>query len=208
LLDVKQALDATAPWAPGSDPGLDPAERVLTGARRLAPALGSRMVAATILDRSVFIRELLPQDLKVELDRVSAEDARAVSFYLGMVVGRSHGRQLDAAGRRAWHREMATHRTKNLDAPSWLWQALVELVALHEHAYLEHCRRYALAADRASERGAAKIDSVPVEPDVVPTQDGDTSPADAASSIAAPSVARPEIVAVPADVREIAPDQG
>lgn len=205
LLDIKQAVDATAPWAPGSDPALDPAERVLTGARKLAPALGSRMVGATMLDRSVFIRELLPQDLKVELDRVSAEDARAVAFYLGMVVGRAHGRQLDAAGRYAWHREMATHRTKNLDAPSWLWQALVELVAVHEHAYLEHCRRYALTADRASERGAAKIDSVPVEPDVVPAQDGETSPADAASSVTAQSATSPEIVAAAAS--ELAPDQ-
>jgi uncharacterized protein (DUF2252 family) len=32
-----------------------------------------------------------------------------------------------------------------MDAPSWLWSALVELVAIHERAYLEHCRTYALA---------------------------------------------------------------
>jgi len=184
LIDVKQAIEASAPWAPGADPGLEPAERVLLGARKLAPALGGRMVAAKLLDRSVFVRELLPQDLKVELDRVSADDARAVAFYLGMVVGRAHGRQLDAAGRRAWHREMATHRTKNLDAPTWLWQALVELVAVHEHAYLEHCRRYALAADRASDPGAGMV--VAAEPDVVPSVDGETSPADAVSDPEAP----------------------
>lgn len=151
LLDIKQAIEASAPWAPGKDPGFAPGERVRQGARRLAPALGQRMVAATVLDRSVFIRELLPQDLKVELEHVSAEDARAVAYYLGAVVGRAHARQMDVASRRAWRTEMATHRTRNLDAPSWLWAALVDLVAVHERAYLEHCRLYALAADRATQ---------------------------------------------------------
>ena len=151
LLDIKQAIASDAPWAAGADLGLAPGERVLTGARRLAPALGDRMVAAAMLDRSVYIRELLPQDLKVELDEITAEQGRAVAYYLGMVVGRAHRRQLDPDQTRAWSTEMATHRTKNIDAPSWLWQSLVELVAVHEHGYLEHCRRFALTADRVAE---------------------------------------------------------
>jgi hypothetical protein len=57
---------------------------------------------------------------------------------------------------------MATHRSKNIDAPGWLWQALVELVAVHEHAYLEHCRRYALATHKFPEI----IEAVP--PEVLP----------------------------------------
>ena len=109
------------------------------------------MVAATMLGRSVYIRELLPQDLKVELDQITADEGRAVAYYLGMVVGRAHRRQLDVDQTRAWWTEMASHRTKNIDAPGWLWQALVELVAVHEHGYLEHCRRFALAADRVAE---------------------------------------------------------
>jgi uncharacterized protein (DUF2252 family) len=151
LIDIKHAVEASAPWASGADPGLTPGQRVLTGAQRLAPALGQRMVAASMLDRSVFIRELLPQDLKVELDQISAEDGRAVAYYLGMVVGRAHRRQMTSEESRAWRAEMTTHRTKNLDAPSWLWQALVQLVAVHEHAYLEHCRRYALAAEHRAD---------------------------------------------------------
>ena len=138
-------------WASGADTGLTPGQRVLTGAKHVAPALGDRMVSATMLDRSVYIRELLPQDLKVELDQITAEEGRAVAYYLGMVVGRAHRRQLDPDQTRLWAAEMHSHRTKNLDAPSWLWQALVELVAVHEQGYLEHCRRFALAADRASE---------------------------------------------------------
>ena len=31
-----------------------------------------------------------------------------------------------------------------LDAPDWLWATVVELMASHEAAYLEHCRKYAL----------------------------------------------------------------
>jgi uncharacterized protein (DUF2252 family) len=109
------------------------------------------MLAGTLLDRSVFVRELLPQDLKVELDRIEPTDARRLAFYLGKVVGRAHRRQLTTDQTLAWTTELAAHRTKNLDAPSWLWQALIQLVALHEHAYLEHCRRYALAAARVAE---------------------------------------------------------
>ncbi|CAN5214520.1 DUF2252 domain-containing protein [soil metagenome] len=156
LLDIKQAIDAAAPWATGANEGLAPGMRVLQGAKRLAPALGSRMLAGAILDRSVFIRELLPQDLKVELDHVEAEDARRLAYYLGKVVGRAHRRQMGAESTRAWTGELASHRTKNLDAPSWLWQALVELVALHEHAYLEHCRRFALTEARRAEPTVAE----------------------------------------------------
>ncbi|HEY6032755.1 MAG TPA: DUF2252 family protein [Kofleriaceae bacterium] len=151
LLDIKQAIEASAPWAAGLDPGLAPGMRVLSGAQRLAPALGARMLAGKLLDRSVFIRELLPQDLKVELDHIDVGDVRRVAYYLGKVVGRAHRRQMDAEASRSWLAELAAHRTKNIEAPSWLWTALVQLVGLHEHAYLEHCRRYALAEARRTE---------------------------------------------------------
>jgi len=151
LLDIKQAVEPSAPWAPGLNPSLAPGMRVLSGAQRLAPALGSRMLAGKLLDRSVFIRELLPQDLKVELDQIDAGEARRVAYYLGKVVGRAHRRQMDGAASSAWLADLASRRTQNLDAPSWLWTALVQLVGLHEHAYLEHCRRYALAEARRTE---------------------------------------------------------
>ncbi len=153
LLDVKQAVGARSPWAGGADPGLPNGERVVRGANSLAPALGTRMASAKLLNRSVFIRELLPQDLKVELDRISRDDARSVAFYLGKVVGRAHSRQLDAGARRSWQAEIAKRRSKTFDAPSWLWQTLTELVSAHEHAYLEHCRRYALALDHVQPQG-------------------------------------------------------
>ena len=142
LLDVKQAGPTSAPSLAGLPD--DHAKRVVAGAKKLAPALGERMVACHVLDRSVFVRELLPQDLKCELDELSTEDARGVANYLGMVVGRAHGRQLNASDKAAWLAELSQHRSKTLDAPNWLWRAVVDLVAIHEAAYLEHCRLYAL----------------------------------------------------------------
>jgi uncharacterized protein (DUF2252 family) len=144
LLDLKQAVDPVTPHADDAMPQ-NPAERVVIGARHLAPTLGERMVALEMHGRSLFARELMPQDLKLEIDALSALDARAVSFYLGHLLGRAHARQLDAAAQRAWRGELMARHSSQMDAPSWLWSALVELVAIHERAYLEHCRTYALA---------------------------------------------------------------
>jgi uncharacterized protein (DUF2252 family) len=96
----------------------------------------------------VFVRELLPPDLKVELDELSVEDGRGVAYPLGSVVGRAHARQFDGEHLRSWQAEMHTRRSRTIDAPSWLWKAVVDLVGTHERAYLEHCRRYALEHDK------------------------------------------------------------
>ena len=148
LLDVKEATDAFAPTRRTAAMPGDPAQRVVAGARALAPTLGERMVATTLLGRSVFVRELLPQDLKFELDSISIDDARGVAHYLGMVVGRAHGRQMDASARKHWREVIERHHPADLDAPSWLWNALLALVPSHEQAYLEHCRHFALATCR------------------------------------------------------------
>lgn len=121
----------------------DYAERVVTGAWHLSPALGDRMLAGRFQDRAVFVRELLPQDLKFEIERLSLDEAVRVAKFLATVVGKAHGRQLDESDRQAWLKELGRNRTKTLDAPSWLWSSVVDLVVSHEGAYLEHCRRYA-----------------------------------------------------------------
>jgi uncharacterized protein (DUF2252 family) len=53
---------------------------------------------------------------------------------------------MDKNVRREWHTCLQKNRSKKLDAPSWLWTSVVQLVASHESAYLEHCRQYALDA--------------------------------------------------------------
>jgi uncharacterized protein (DUF2252 family) len=142
LLDIKEATAARAPRAEDIDMPRDNAERVVTGARHLTPPLGMRMLATRLLGKSVFVRELRPQDLKLELESLSREEAVRVARYLASVVGHAHSRQMDADTRRAWRAELAKGRSKTLDAPSWLWKSIVDLVMSHEAAYLEHCRRY------------------------------------------------------------------
>ncbi len=144
LMDVKQATKAAAPHAPGADMPAGDADRVVAGARALSPYLGGRMMAARILDKSVFIRALLPQDLKVEIETLTHHEAVEVAGSLARVVGRAHARQLNADGRADWANALRRSHTRSLQAPSWLWNSVVDLIGLHEAAYLDHCRRYAL----------------------------------------------------------------
>lgn len=143
LVDIKEAAAAAAPRAPGADMPRDNAERVVEGARHLAPHLGNRMLAARLDGRAVFLRELRPQDLKVEVERLTQQEAMGVARFLAGVVGQAHARQMDAPARRRWAAELG-RRSKTLDAPGWLWTTVVQLMAAHESAYLDHCRRYAL----------------------------------------------------------------
>jgi len=145
LVDVKEGVAAAAPRAPEARMPRDNAVRVVTGAKALSPNLGGRMMPARLLDRAVVLRELMPQDLKIEVDRLTREEATHVARYLAGVVGRAHGRQMKPSVRRAWLTELKTGRVGSLDAPGWLWSSVVELLGVHEAAYLEHCRRYALA---------------------------------------------------------------
>lgn len=144
LLDIKEAVGAAAPRVARAAMPRDNGQRVVEGARFLSPGLGNRMLATRILDSGFFIRELLPQDMKLELDQLSQRDAMRAAGYLARVVGIAHARQMDMATRASWISELQSCRSKMLDAPSWLWSSVVQLVGNHEKGYLEHCRRYAL----------------------------------------------------------------
>ena len=120
---------------------------MVEGARKMSPALGERMIAERFLEHGVFIRELLPQDLKLELDQMSIEEAIHISRYLAYVVGCAHARQMDDGTRKSWRSELNINRSKSLATPSWLWESVVQLRASHEAGYLEHCRKYALRSD-------------------------------------------------------------
>ena len=144
LIDIKEATPPAAPRKLNADMPKDNAERVVEGAKHLAPALGDRMMAAKLMGKSVVLRELMPQDLKLEIDQLSRMEAVNSARYLAEVVGKAHARQMDAATRRAFSASFKVPRSAKLDAPSWLWSSVVELSAAHEAAYLEHCRRYAL----------------------------------------------------------------
>lgn len=143
LMDVKEAVAAAAPRYAGKKMPKDQAKRVVEGAMHLSPHLGKRMVAGKIEQRSVFIRELLPQDLKVEIEQLTVPDAKKTASFLAGVVGKAHARQMDQATRKSWSSELERQRSRTLDAPSWLWSSVVSLIGRHEIAYLEHCRKYA-----------------------------------------------------------------
>ncbi len=146
LADIKEAAKAAAPRAPSVSAPRDNARRVVEGACHLSPSLGERMAAARLGGRPVVVRELLPQDMKLELEGLDPAEARKAARYLAQVVGRAHARQLDDATRQRWHDELGRAVSKSLHAPSWLWHSVVELVGTHEKGYLDHCRRYALDA--------------------------------------------------------------
>ena len=144
LIDIKEAVPAAAPHVVGSSMPRDHAHRVVEGARQLSPYLGQRMLPSRFLRTPVVLRELLPQDLKLEMDQLTRDQAIGAARFLASVLGEAHAKQMDAAKRTQWRVELGRNRSKSLDVPSWLWTSVVQLVADHEMAYLEHCRRYAM----------------------------------------------------------------
>jgi uncharacterized protein (DUF2252 family) len=146
LVDIKEATKAAAPRDPKAKMPSDNGERVVSGARALSPNLGERMLPLKLFGKSVVLRELLPQDIKLDLETLSRNDAAQIAGYLASVVGAAHGRQMDSAIKRSWLTELNRNRPKALNAPSWLWSCVTELIASHEVAYLDHCRRHALTA--------------------------------------------------------------
>jgi uncharacterized protein (DUF2252 family) len=147
LMDIKQAVHASAPRYPHVSMPRDNARRVAAGAAQMSPALGDRMLAQRFLDHGVFIRELLPQDLKLDIDQLSQKDANRTANYLGYVVGCAHARQMEPEVRQAWLCELKSGQGGACTLPTWLWDSVVQLVASHEAGYLEHCRKYAPGMD-------------------------------------------------------------
>ncbi len=150
LMDVKEATKALAPSFNSGRMPSDNAERVVMGARSLSPFLGDRMDAAKLGLQSVVVRELRPQDLKFEFVGLTREEAILTAGLLAGVVGQAHGRQLQKAERSSWSRALKRRHTRGLNAPSWLWHGVTELVGAHEAAYLNHCRDFALDEEKAA----------------------------------------------------------
>jgi uncharacterized protein (DUF2252 family) len=140
LLDIKECIKPAAPRAPESPMPVSNGKRIVTGARALSPFLGERMLAERFADKSVVMRELMPQDLKFEMEGFTQDEAVATASLFASVAGKAHGRQMSKKTRELWARELKQRHSKSLDAPSWLWRSVVELTSIHEAAYLDHCR--------------------------------------------------------------------
>jgi uncharacterized protein (DUF2252 family) len=122
----------------------DNAERVVMGARSLSPFSGTAHACGAHLRPACRRPGTTPQDLKLEMETLTCDEAVDATRFLSGVVGKAHGRQMSPDARKAWAAELRRSRSKALDAPSWLWTSVVELIAIHERAYRDHCRRYAL----------------------------------------------------------------
>ena len=146
LIDIKEAGPSAAPSAEDCNMPADHAARIVAGAVALSPNLGDRMAAGTVSNHSVIIRELMPEDLKLEMEQFSRGEASLAARYLAGVVGKAHGRQMARGDRLAWTKELEAHHKTDFAAPSWLWSTVVALLTRHEGAYLEHCRVYSKAA--------------------------------------------------------------
>jgi uncharacterized protein (DUF2252 family) len=145
LVDLKEATGAAAPRSGVATMPRDNAIRVVTGARALSPNLGQRMIATRLLDKAVVVRELMPQDLKLDVGRLERDEAIDLATYLAGVVGKAHSRQMTGEQRSRWRRALETTKSARLDAPTWLWTCVADLLGVHERAYLEHCRLFALS---------------------------------------------------------------
>jgi uncharacterized protein (DUF2252 family) len=145
LMDLKEAVKPGAPHASGGGMPRDFARRVTAGASHLSPYLGSRMQAVALMRKPVFVCDLLPQDLKIEIEDLDRKEAARVASYLAAIIGRAHGRQMDPDMRKEWRRELRRNRAKSLDAPSWLWRSVIDLLMDHQIGYLERRRTFATA---------------------------------------------------------------
>ena len=152
LVDIKEAVESVAPRKKGAKMPRDPAARVVAGACALSPNLGERMIPARLLGKPVVMRELAPQDLKIEIEQFTRAEAVQAAAYLAFIVGVAHARQLSDAERLAWAAKVTARREDNLDAPSWLWNGIIEMAGAHEIGYLDHCRRYALSSAQSAQR--------------------------------------------------------
>ncbi|MBP2498226.1 uncharacterized protein (DUF2252 family) [Methylobacterium sp. PvP109] len=123
LVDLKEAVEPAAPAAPGAEMPADPAERVVAGARALSPNLGERMLPLRLLGKPVVMRELAPQDLKLDVDQFTREEAVRAAHYLAYVVGKAHGRQMDEATRANWRQDVLRGTDGGEQAPNWLWSS-------------------------------------------------------------------------------------
>ena len=144
LIDAKEAVKSAAPGVADKSMPKDNSLRVFAGAKALAPYLGNRMAAGRVGEAGLVLRELTPHDLKIEVGRLPSKEAASLAAYLGEVVGLAHGRQMDKQTRIAWRNELAIIHKDSCYPPSWLWSTVVDLLTVHEAAYLTHCREFGL----------------------------------------------------------------
>jgi uncharacterized protein (DUF2252 family) len=132
--DSRWIFDMKAEGAPSAQallglPEESPAERVRK-ATLTCLTRAPRMLGTTELDaQSLFVRRLLPQEDKLDLLRLRAEELPDLARYLGALLGRVHARGLRSPPVEPWGAS---------DFQALTEQAIV-IAGIHEAAYLGLC---------------------------------------------------------------------
>jgi uncharacterized protein (DUF2252 family) len=133
-IDSYWVFDMKAEGAPSAqlllgDPKLLPAERVRTAATTCL-VRPPRMTGTTELDgQSLFVRRLLPQEDKLDLAHLRAEELPDLARYLGALLGRVHARGVQSPPAQRWAAADLTALTEHA----------IVIAGLHEAAYLALC---------------------------------------------------------------------
>ncbi|HTA91208.1 MAG TPA: DUF2252 family protein [Polyangiaceae bacterium] len=133
-IDSGWVFDMKAEGAPSAQvllgaPKLAPAERVRTAAITCL-VHPPRMTGTTELDgQSLFVRRLLPQEDKLDLAHLRAEDLPDLARYLGALLGRVHARGVQSPPAQRWTSADLTALTEHA----------IVIAGLHEAAYLAMC---------------------------------------------------------------------
>jgi uncharacterized protein (DUF2252 family) len=108
---------------------LEPGDRVCA-ALRACLARHPRMIGSTrIRGESMFVRRLTPQEDKLNLARISPEDAVPLARYLGALLGAAHRRGATRAPKAPWTDKQCSR----------LVHHAVTLAGIHEAMYLAYC---------------------------------------------------------------------
>jgi uncharacterized protein (DUF2252 family) len=111
-------------------PKMAPAQRVVE-AERACLEHPPRMIGVTKLAGTpMFVRRLAPQEDKLDLTRIDAEDLGPLARYLGALVGAAHRRGAMKRPKKPWS---AKDRTRLVDRA-------IALAGVHEATYLSLCK--------------------------------------------------------------------
>jgi uncharacterized protein (DUF2252 family) len=111
-------------------PELEPAERVVAGARACLEAPPRMMGTTRLAGVPMFVRRLAPQEDKLDLTRIAKGELLGLSSYLGALMGRAHRHGAKSAGKDAWSQ----------DEQEALIERAITLAGVHEAAYLAFCK--------------------------------------------------------------------
>ena len=129
IFDMKSEGAPSAQVLTPAPPG-PPAERV-RNANLACLVRPPRMSGTTELDgQSLFVRRLLPQEDKLDLVHLRAEELPDLARYLGALLGRVHARGVKSAPTRAWNAQDFAALTEHA----------IVIAGIHEAAYLAMCK--------------------------------------------------------------------